>query len=252
MYGWDVVYASKISALNPGLSGDTISFDESFNIADNNVEVSASLNAWQITTGGSDALVFFKVPCSSIKISNGDKTFRFKDGYFLIQTNLKFVTDSNNISHLKIDTGEGNAKVLSAAFSDSGFGAFEIYARKGFQNWVNKQDSFPYNFISIKTYSESDNSDVIDFKASKVNYAYINTSEEDGILAVLCKIAGSNNIEETLQQVSPNAIPSGGSSVLINKSIIENQINNSNNIPDWAGSKNSRILIEDNLVYQLH
>lgn len=251
-YGWDMVLAVKTSVINSKLTSEGQSFTEVVDMSGQSVTVKCDTECWQIATGGSDALVNFSIPCSKMSLDNGKKSFTFQKGSCLIQAELELVPTQNGIHELKVLTGNSNIRVLNVSFPDSTFSEFESYAKVACQNWLNTLTKVDYVLASIQLSSSGAKNSSAGLMPTAATYAYTDSKNlDDGVLGLLCYVDGESKIEGSLQQVSPDAIQSGESSIIINSDIIQNWLQTSVSGTSWANQPGDKADVVNTLDYQV-
>jgi hypothetical protein len=251
-YGWDMVLAVKTSFINSNLSSKDQHFTEVVEMTGQSVTVKCDTKCWQIATGGSDALVNFKIPCSKMSLDNGKKSVTVTNGYCLVQTKLGLVSAENGIHELRIQTNDSSIKVLDVSFPDSEFSGFVSYATLACQNWLDKITNIDYVLATIKLNSSDSQGSTSGLIPTSATYAYTDSkNDDDGILGLLCYLDGKTDLAGSLQQISTDAIQSGESSILINSDIIQNWFQPSVSATTWANQPGVKADVENPLDYQV-
>jgi hypothetical protein len=222
-YGWDMVIAVRTGVLNSALTEGGASFDQTVPHGNGSVDVSAMLGAWQIATGGSGALVKFSVPCTKLKLSQGEKSFTFRDGAFLVEATLEFVQAAEGDGQdLRIKAGKGQVSAQAAEFDDPGFDGFAVVAVAGMQAWLDAQTGFPLRIAGLSPLAASQGGQATAFVPATASYAYADAADgKGGVLAFLCSVAaGDGHTANLLQEVDPAALSDGDGAVLVGKEVL--------------------------------
>ncbi|MEL6533787.1 MAG: TULIP family P47-like protein [Bacteroidota bacterium] len=251
-YGWDAVVATRISAINKKLPAVSTPFSETVDASPAKVHVTGELGTWQIASGGSGRLIHFTVPCSKIKLDNGSKSVEFQKGHFTIEASLywELIEGQATQQQLKIKA-DPEVRVLGAMFPESNFEEFATYAIAGVQAWVKQQEQYPYAFASV-TLSEDQAGSSLAWTPAEVDYAYTDTPDTEGVLAVLCKVAGSQQPNHQLAEVSPEAVPAGQvSAILLHHTLLAAQLTPLVSAVGWPGHPQSQVQVTRELSFPI-
>ncbi len=242
-YGWDVVFATRASIVNAGLAQVGVqSFDEVVQHSGVSVHARGDTGRWQITSGGSGSLVNFTVPCPTLTLSDSHKSFDFTSGQFQLQGTLRLQAPDgadDDRRELVVSAGPGALTVLSASFPQSGFGAFEVYAKAALQAWLDAQASFPYVLADVHLSGSGEVTLDRALAPATASYAYAD-APGGGVLGILSTVAdGTAPDAPLLQEVSPDAVSDAGTVVLVSEGIVQRLANGAGasvTLPGTSGS----------------
>ncbi len=252
-YGWDVVFATRTSVVNAGLADPGPQpFDETVQHAGVSVHALGSTGRWQVTVGGSGALVNFTVPCSDLTMSSGDKKVTFDDGQFEVQGELDLRASDGGPpgSHdLVVRTGPGAVTVLVAAFPGTDFDAYAAYATAALQAWLDAQTSLPYVLATVGMRPPDATGLGAVLTPVAATYAYVDApTGGGGVLGILGAVSGGANPvgaapgSQLLQEVSPDAVAATDTVLLVNTAVLQALVTgaaSSVTLPGTSGSSSS-------------
>jgi len=220
-YGWDMVVATRTSVLNRSLHAPSAPFVAVVPDAGANVTVTGNIGGWQIVRGGSGMLVQFSVPCAELALSDAGNSYNFTGGSFLVQGQLAFSApgpDGQQALQLAAGPGARAPTCLAASFSDPAFSGFAVLAVSALQAWLDAQTGFPYTFAAITL---APTGGAVALAPVFASYAYADTADNDGVLALLCTAsAGATNPARLLQEVDPDVLGAGSAAMLLGRELV--------------------------------
>jgi hypothetical protein len=222
-YGWDLVIAVRTGVLNSALTEGGASFNQTVPHGNGPVNVLATLGAWQIDTGGAGALVKFSVPCTKLKLSQGEKSFTFHDGAFLVEATLELVEAAEGDGQdLRIKAGKGRVSAQAAEFDNPGFGGFAAFGVAGMQAWLDAQTGFPMRIAGLLPLTARDGGPATALVPATASYAYADAADGNGgVLAFLCSVAaGDSQTGSLLQEVDPATLGDGDGAVRVGNGVL--------------------------------
>lgn len=206
-YGWDVVVASRISTLNAGLAPVLQTFDETVANPAGPVRAVGSVFGCTIAPGGSGALVNLALACPTLTLSTSQKSVSFKGGHFLVQARLAFsAIGRDGRQPLTAVVGGGAATVVAATFPETDFPAYNTYATKAAQQWLDRQTDLPYVFASCLPPGPPGGNLGETLRPVATSYAYADRNDGDGVLSVLSVVAGGTDPATLLPEVDPSLV----------------------------------------------
>lgn len=206
-YGWDVVVASRVSRLNAGLAPVVQTLDETVANPGGAVRAVGSLHGCTIVAGGSGELVNLSFACPTLTLSNTQKSVTFKGGQVLVQTRFTFsAVGTHSKQSLSAVVGAGAATVLSATFPEPDFSTYETYAKTAAQQWLDQQTDLPYVFASLVPAVSPGAGTSAALAPVATSYAYADRSDGDGVLGLLCVLAGGADPASLLPEIDPDVV----------------------------------------------
>ncbi|KAH7123147.1 clostridium P-47 protein-domain-containing protein [Dactylonectria macrodidyma] len=214
--GWDVVALVTIPFVNAAIQNQGGS-PPSMQVSTDSLAVQAAFGTWQITTGGSDNILMFNIPLTSISgtaTKNGQivTQFNYQSLAAQVQLVLTFVDGSSTGQNLVVDSKnpptsvaslmDVNGQPLSNALHDA-------FIKQALSTWLGDNLSqFNHIFASV----DSDPSTASDAqwafcKPSVVAYTYVSgSSVANSYLGLTYNTAG-NTTPGSAAQIDPSFIP---------------------------------------------
>ncbi len=256
-YGWDLVLAARTSVLNRGLATTETQLHEMVQHPNGPVSVVGALGGWRIASGGSGRLVKFTIPCAALTLSQGEKSFSFANGDFLIEATLALVASSSagappGARTLTIAAGPGAATAQACAFDDAQFEGFEVIAVSALQSWLDAQTTYPYDIAEIRLADRASCGPAQALLPVAATYAYADTSDGDGVLALLCAVAARPaDTSQLLNEVDPDILGAGAGALALGAGVIPLLAGPALLAASWAGGRNGALSTAESLVFPL-
>ncbi|MEJ8847858.1 TULIP family P47-like protein [Variovorax rhizosphaerae] len=250
-YGWDIVYATRTSVINAGLvDPGPQPFDETVVHGGTSVHAVGTTGRWQVTVGGSGALVNFSVPCTSITLSSGNKSVQFDSGQFEVQGRLELRPADGGSQQLVISTGPGAVTVLVATFPQQGFEAYAAYATSALQAWLDAQASLPYVLATVALRDPGASGLGAVLAPVSATYAYVDATGGGGVLGILGSvISGATSGAQLLQEVSPDAVAASDTALLVSADVLQQLVNGAASAVNLPGSSASACTVHDPVLF---
>ncbi|WP_218511635.1 TULIP family P47-like protein [Variovorax sp. dw_308] len=252
-YGWDIVFATRTSVVNAGLiDPGPQPFDETVVHGGTSVHAVGSTGRWQVTVGGSGALVNFSVPCTTLTLGNGDKTVQFADGQFEVQGRLELAPAVGGIQQIVIATALGAVTVLVASFRQPGFEAYAAYATSAFQQWLDAQASLPYVLATVALRGPGASGLGAALAPVSASYAYADATGGGGVLGVLGTVTDpATSGTQLLQEVSPDAVTATDTALLVSAAVLQQLVDGAASAVKLPGTPGSACTVHDTVSFNV-
>jgi hypothetical protein len=239
--------------LNGGLAETAARLDETVAHPNGPVRVSGTLGGWKIAAGGSGRLVKFTVPCANLDLSQGTKSFGFKNGDFLVEATLEFTAppcrSRPGLRTLGVVAGQGAVTAQAGHFTDPAFAGLEVMAVSALQVWLDAQTAFPYDIADIVLADSAACGPAQALLPVTATYAYADTNDGDGVLALLCAVAASSaDTSQLLNEVDPGILGAGASALALGAGATMNLARPAQSAARWAGGRNGALATVESLV----
>ncbi|WP_213955968.1 TULIP family P47-like protein [Variovorax sp. dw_954] len=252
-YGWDIVVATRTSVVNAGLvDPGPQPFDETVVHGGTSVHAVGSTGRWQVTVGGSGALVNFVVPCATLTLSSGGKTVQFAEGQFEVQGRLVLAPARGGSRQLVVATGPGALTVLVASFPQPGFEAYPPYATSALQQWLDAQASLPYVLATVALRDPAASGPGAALAPVSASYAYADATGGGGVLGVLGSVTDGTTIgAQLLQEVSPDAVTTTDTALLVSAAVLQQLVNGAASAVKLPGTPGSACTVHDPVSFSV-
>lgn len=254
-YGWDSVNCIQVATVNASIKASG-KYPKNLKITVNpntTWDIDVDFDAWQITEGGSGAIVFMKLPLTKATMTYpplgaprkaAASSFNFSDGYALISIKLRYIPQKQNPFFF----GDGDIETIDELIADAearspddppvlvqkvNYGSADptseekaLFEAAFAYLLTNNLGQFEYVFSVVNLNQRAAQEQFQWLKPTYTSYAYFQgLSEDTSYFAVLNQLDG-NSPDGLTNQVSASAIPSGSNaSILIsNRLFLERMV----------------------------
>jgi hypothetical protein len=215
-FGWDTAFGIHIADANAAIV-KAGSSPKAFAVSDpqDSLSVSGTFGPWQITTGGSGALVRLRVPVVTAAIEFPTRTDHVVDAVALVDVRLNLLHQedpSGRTSHhlcVRTTAPRPGVNVASVWKVDHPPGnRLSFLSKVAFQEllelWLNENlDDFDHVFATVDLNRRADQEAFQWLQPTHVSYAYSDMGDDDGLLAVLCMTGGRSRPDSVPGWPSP-------------------------------------------------
>ena len=240
-YGWDTVNCINVTTVNDVLKKSK-DYPSELSItmnAEEGWEISAQFDAWQISPGGSGAILLMKLPLKSAKMTYGSNDVTITNGYALISIKLRYLPQNSGKftavdDQNPIDIEDLIADAQSRAPDDPpvtvqkiNYGSLKpseeekaLFQASFAYLMTQNLESFTHVFAVVNINQSAATKEFQWLKPTYTSYAYFQGVDETySYFAVLNQVDG-HSPEGLTNQVSASAIPSGSNaSILISNEL---------------------------------